>query len=130
MVEIGDFQILSIFPKIGNYQIVLSLLNDDANYAEILITVPSARTILGDSLNCNCERAVFNISVGESFGFSFLAVIYGSILGVVFIIGAVLLWMFLSRRKSKTKPISNDEFIKYSVLFLAVGASIVHIAVY
>jgi hypothetical protein len=130
MVETGDFQIPYIFPKIGNYQIVLSLLNDDANYAEVLNTVPPARTILGDSLNCNCERAVFNISVGESFGFIFLAVIYGSILGVVFIVGAVLSWMFLSRRKSKTNPISNDEFIKYSVLFLAVGASIVHLAVY
>jgi hypothetical protein len=130
MVETGDFQIPYIFPKIGNYQIVLSLLNEDANYAEVLNTVPPARTILGDSLNCNCERAVFNISVGESFGFIFLAVIYGSILGVVFIVGAVLLWMFLSRRKSKTNPISNDEFIKYSVLFLAVGAAIVHLAVY
>lgn len=38
--------------------------------------------------------------------------------------------MFLSRRKSKTNPISNDEFIKYSVLFLAVRAAIVHLAVY
>jgi hypothetical protein len=38
--------------------------------------------------------------------------------------------MFLSRRKSKTNPITNDEFIKYSVLFLALGASIVHLAVY
>ena len=46
------------------------------------------------------------------------------------IVGSVLSWMFLSRRKSKTNPISNEEFIKYSVLFLAVGAAIVHLAVY
>lgn len=130
IVEIGDFQVPFIFPKIGNYQIVLSLLNADANPDEILNTVPPPRNILVDSLNCNCERAVFNISVGESFGSIFLAVIYGSILGVVFIVGGVLSWMYLSRRKSKTNPISNEEFIKYSVLFLAVGASIVHIAVY
>ena len=90
MVEIGDFQIPYIFPKIGNYQIVISLLNADANSAEILDTVPPSRAILGDSLNCDCERAVFNISVGESFGVIFLAVIYGSILGVVFI---VYLWI-------------------------------------
>lgn len=38
--------------------------------------------------------------------------------------------MFLSRRKSKTNPISNDEFIKYSVLFLALGAAKVHFAIY
>jgi hypothetical protein len=130
MVEIGDFQIPYIFPKIGNYQIVLSLLNDNADATEILDTVPSSRPILGDSLNCDCERAVFNISIGESFGFIFVAVIYGSIFGVILIVGSVLSWMFLSRRKSKTNPISNDEFIKYSVLFLAVGAAIVHLAVY
>ena len=129
-VELGDFQIPYIFPKIGNYQVVLSLLNDDADATEILDTISPARNILGDSLNCNCERAVFNITVGESFGFIFISVIYGSILGVIFIVGSVLTWMFLSRRKSKTNPISNDEFIKYSVLFLAVGAAIVHLAVY
>ncbi len=129
-VESGDFQIPYIFSKAGNYQIVLSLLNDDANPTEVLNTVPLARTILGDNLNCNCERAVFNISVGESFGFIFISVIYSSILGVILIVGTVLSWMFLSRRKSKTNPISNEEFIKYSVLFLAVGAAIVHIAVY
>lgn len=130
MVEIGDFQIPYIFPKTGNFQIVLSLLNDDASPAEILNTVPPPRAILGDSSNCNCERAVFNISIGETFGFIFIAVIYGSISGVILIVGSVLAWMFLSRRKSKTNPISNDEFIKYSVLFLAVGAAIVHLAVY
>lgn len=129
-VESGDFQIPYIFSNTGNYQIVLSLLNDNAEATEILNTVPPARVILGDNLNCNCERAVFNIVVGESFGFIFISVIYGSILGVIFIVGAVLSWMFLSRRKSKTNPISNEEFIKYSVLFLAVGAAIVHIAVY
>ncbi|HYF99818.1 MAG TPA: hypothetical protein VD815_06985 [Candidatus Saccharimonadales bacterium] len=129
-VEIGDFQIPYIFPKIGNYQIVLSLLNDNVDATEILNTISPARNILGDNLNCNCERAVFNISVGESFGFIFISVIYGSILGVILIVGSVLSWMFLSRRKSKTNPISNEEFIKYSVLFLAVGAAIVHLAVY
>lgn len=130
MFEIGDFQIPYIFPKTGNYQIVLSLLNDESNPAEILNTVPPSRVILGDSSTCNCERAVFNISIGETFGFIFIAVIYGSILGVILIVGSVLAWMFLSRRRSKTNPISNDEFIKYSVLFLAVGAAIVHLAVY
>lgn len=130
MVEVGDFQIPYIFPDIGNYQIVLSLLNDNADASEILNTVPSSRFILGDSLNCDCERAVFNISIGQSFGFIFVAVIYGSIFGVILIVGSVLSWMFLSRRKSKTNPISNDEFIKYSVLFLAVGAARVHLAVY
>lgn len=81
LVEVGDFQIPYIFPNIGKYQIVPSLLNDNADANEILNTVPSSRTILGDSLNCDCERAVFNISIGQSFGFIFVATMYGSIFG-------------------------------------------------
>jgi len=131
-LEVGDFQIPYVFPEIGNYQVVLSILNEDANNntSEILNTVSPSRTILGDTSNCNCERAVFNISIAESFGLIFTAVIYGAAFLVILIVGIVLSWMFLSRRKSKTNPISNDEFIKYSVLFLALGASIVHLAVY
>ena len=131
-LPVGDFQIPYIFPKVGNYQIVLSILNDNSNNSsgDIINTIPPARTILGDNSNCNCERAVFNVSITESFGFIFTTVIYGSAIGVILIVGLVLGWMFLSRRKSKTNPISNDEFIKYSVLFLALGAAIVHLAVY
>ena len=131
-LAVGDFQIPYIFPKVGNYQIVLSILNDNSNNSssDIINTIPPARTILGDNSNCNCERAVFNVSITESFGFIFTTVIYGSALGVILIVGLVLGWMFLSRRKSKTNPISNDEFIKYSVLFLALGAALVHLAVY
>ncbi|HZB17640.1 MAG TPA: hypothetical protein VE445_10780 [Nitrososphaeraceae archaeon] len=131
-LEVGDFQIPYVFPKIGNYQIVLSILNVNSNNSseDIINTTPPSRTILGDNSDCNCERAVFNIAITESFGFIFTTVIYGSVFGVILIIGLVLSWMFLSRRKSKTNPISNDEFIKYSVLFLALGAAIVHLAVY
>lgn len=130
-MQTGDFQIPYIFPKIGNYQIVLSLLNDNTqNTDEIINTVPPARVILSDTSNCQCERAVFNISIAESFGFIFTTVIYGAAIGVIVIVGSVLSWMYLSRRKSKINPISNDEFIKYSVLFLAIGAAIIHLAVF
>lgn len=130
-MQIGDFQIPYIFPKIGNYQIVLSLLNDNTQSVnEIINTVPPARVILSDTSNCECERAVFNISIAESFGFIFTTVVYGAAFGVIVIVGAVLGWMYLSRRNSKTNPISNDEFIKYSVLFLAIGAAIIHLAVF
>lgn len=133
MLEGGDFQIPYVFPKIGNYQVVLSILNEDASSTipnEVLNTVSPSRTILGDTSNCDCERAVFNIAISESFGLIFTTVIYGAVFLVILIVGIVLSWMFLSRRKSKTNPITNDEFIKYSVLFLALGASIVHLAVY
>jgi len=130
-VDIGDFNVPFIFPKNGNYQIVLSVLNDDVSSSQIINTVPPPRTILNDNSGCDCERGVFNISVTETFGSIFVAVISISVFGAVFVLGFVLFWAYWSRRKNKSlTPISNYDFIKYSVLFLAFGASIVHLAVY
>lgn len=129
-LEVGDFEIPYVFPDKGNYQIVLSILNDYVSSSSVLNTIPEPRTILNDSLRCDCERAVFNVSINTTFGSVFVSVIYIAVFGAVISLGAVLSWMYLSRRKSKSNPITNDEFIKYSVLFLAMGASIVHLAVY
>ncbi len=127
----GDFQVPFIFPKKGNYQIVASILNDDVNSSNILNTVPPPRDILNSNTGCNCDRGVFNVTVSESFGFIFESVIYMSIFVSVGIIGGAIFFVYLGRRKSKIlKPISNNEFIKYSVLLLALGASIVHLAVF
>lgn len=130
-LSIGDFEVAHTFTENGNYQVVLSILNDNtgSERSQIINTVPPERIILNDNMNCGCERAVFNISVTESFGIIFGSVVYASVLGVVAIVGAVLIWMYLSRRKEYSTSVSNDEFIKYCVLFLAVGASIVHFAV-
>ncbi len=127
----GDFQVPFIFPKKGNYQIVASILNDGVNSSNILNTIPPPRDILNSNLGCNCDRGVFNVTVSQTFGFIFESVIYMSVFSSVGIIGGALFLMYLSRRKSKIfKPISNNDFIKYSVLLLALGASIVHLAVY
>lgn len=128
-LKIGDFEIPHVFTQNGNYQVVLNILNEDESSSHILDTIPPARTILNDNINCDCERVVFNISVTESFGYIFGSVIYASVLGVVIIFGSIMIWIYLSRRKSKSYAITKDEFIKYSVLFLAVGGSIVHFAV-
>jgi hypothetical protein len=130
-LDTGDFSDPFIFPKRGNYQIVLSVLNGDIGTSQIINTVPSPRTILNDNSGCNCERGVFNASVTENFGSIFITVIFISVFGAVFVLGVVLFWMYWSRRKHKSlTPVSNNDFIKYSVLFLAFGASIVHLAVY
>ncbi|MDQ4073310.1 MAG: hypothetical protein M3162_03290 [Thermoproteota archaeon] len=129
-LDVGDFEVPFVFPKAGNYQVVLSLLNDNAGSNESLNVVPPPRNLLNSNLNCDCERAVFNVSVSEAFGFIFNTIVLGAVFGAVTVLGIILTWMFLSRRKSKINPISNDEFVKYSVLFLALGASIVHLAVY
>ncbi|MDN5845153.1 MAG: hypothetical protein L0H53_02635 [Candidatus Nitrosocosmicus sp.] len=104
-LETGDFTIPFVFTKNGNYQIVLSILNEDISSSKILDTVPPPRTILNDSLNCNCERAVFNVSITETFGLISTLAMYGTIIGVVIVLGIVLIWIFVSRRKNKSNPI-------------------------
>nr|MBA3978832.1 hypothetical protein [Nitrosopumilus sp.] len=129
-LDIGDFGVPFVFPKAGSYHIVISVLNSDVGSSQIVNTVPPARSILNDNSGCDCERGVFNVSITENFGSVFVTVVYISIFLAIFVLGATLLWMFWSRRNNKAiNPLSNNDFIKYSVLFLAFGASIVHLAV-
>ena len=104
-LETGDFNIPFVFTKNGNYQIVLSILNEDVASRKMLDTVPPPRTILNDSVNCNCERAVFNVSITETFGLISTIAVYGTIFGAIIILGIVLIWIFVSRRKNKSKPV-------------------------
>ncbi len=104
-LEIGDFNIPFVFTKKGNYQIVLSILNEDIASSKMLDTVPPPRTILNDSVNCNCERAVFNVSITETFGLISTLALYGTILGAVSVLVIVLIWIFVSRRKNRSNPI-------------------------
>ena len=104
-LETGDFNVPFVFANNGNYQIVLSILNEDIARNKILDTVPPQRTILNDSVNCNCERAVFNVSITETFGLISTLALYGTIFGAIIILGAILIWIFNSRRKSKSNPV-------------------------
>jgi len=104
-LETGDFDIPFVFTKNGNYQIVLSILNEDVANSKIFDTVPPPRTILNNSVNCNCERAVFNVSITETFGLISALTIYGAIFGFIIVLGIVLIWIFVSRRKNKSKTI-------------------------
>jgi hypothetical protein len=104
-LETGDFDIPFVFTKNGNYQIVLSILNEDVANSKILDTIPPPRTILNNSVNCNCERAVFNVSITETFGLISAITIYGAIFGVIIVLGIVLIWIFVSRRRNKSKTI-------------------------
>ncbi len=104
-LETGDFNIPFVFTKNGNYQIVLSILDKDVARSEILDTVPPPRTILNGSINCNCERAVFNVSITETFGLISALIIYGAIFGAIIVLGIVLIWIFVSRRKNKSKTV-------------------------
>jgi hypothetical protein len=130
-LDVGDFAVPYVFPKVGEYQIVISILNEGVNTNQILNTIPPPRTLLNDNTDCNCERGVLNASVVNTFGAIFTILLYTSIFGAVFVLGTVLFWMYWSRRKNALfSDYSKYDFVKYFVLLFALGASVVHLAIY
>ncbi|HKO64742.1 MAG TPA: hypothetical protein VJU13_06030, partial [Candidatus Nitrosocosmicus sp.] len=75
---------------------------EDIASSKMLDTIPPPRTILNDSNNCNCERAVFNVSITETFGLISALAFYGTVFVVIIAFGIVIIWIFRSRRKNKS----------------------------
>ena len=127
----GDFSLYYVFPRTGNYLIIISIAND-AQHVN-LYGVDPPRTVLSSNLNCDCYRATFNVSVSESFGTVFQLSVTAGIAGLIIVFGLVLVFTYRSRKKltSTIAPsLTKNEIIKYSILLLAVAAGIVHIAVF
>jgi hypothetical protein len=132
--NIGDFDLYYSFPKIGLYEIVLSIA-DAANSNQVnLYGIDPPRSILSSNLNCGCDRAVFNVSVSNSFGNIFNMAVFGGIISAIVVFGAVLVFTYRNRMRQRTQGLysnlTKDEVIKYSILLLAISSGIVHLAVY
>jgi hypothetical protein len=128
--NVGDFKINYVFPKIGNYQIVLSVANSNdsaINYNEI----DPPRNILGNSQNCNCDRAVFNVSISSNFGSIYSTTMLMAVAGPIIVFGVVLGLTYRNKRKGGIySKLSEKEMLKYSVMFLAIAAGVVHLAIF
>ena len=123
---VGDFYQHFVFPKAGNYQIVLSVADKEGQVNHNKIDPP--RTILGGLNNCNCERAVFTVSVTQNWGDIRNSLFAIAIVSPITALGVVLAQNYRkNRRSSKTK---NDDLIKYSILLLALAGGLVHLAVF
>lgn len=137
--DIGDFSLYYTFPRIGNYNIVLSIANDNNSSNHNGIDPP--RDILTSNLNCDCDRGVFSISITKNFGNIFYSAIFAGILGGIAVFGTVAAFTYKSRKK-QNKLVSNTNrnnsravtereiLIKYFVMMFAIGAGMVHLAVY
>jgi hypothetical protein len=137
--NIGDFALYYVFPSIGNYDIVLSIANDNNGNNHIGIDPP--RAILMSNLNCDCDRGVFAVAVTKNFGNIFYTAIFGGVAGGLAVFGAAGAYSYRSRKKRtkllnstnnvNTSVVTDREALeKYSVMMLAIGAGIVHISVY
>lgn len=136
---IGDFSLYCTFPSIGNYDIVLSIANDNNGNNHNGIDPP--RAILTSNLNCDCDRGVFSISITKNFGNIFYTAIFAGIAVAITVFGSVAAFSYRSRKKH-TKLVNNTNninsstvadreiLIKYFVMMFAMGAGIVHLAVF
>ena len=128
--NIGDFNINYVFPKIGNYQIVLSVANNNdyvVNYNE----VDPPRSILSSNQNCNCDRAVFNVSISNNFGSIYTTTLLMAVIGPIIIFGVVLALSYRNRAKRGIySKLLEKEILKYSIMFLAIAAGLVHLAIF
>jgi hypothetical protein len=133
--NLGDFDLYYTFPRIGLYEIVISVADSATNSDHVnLYGVDPPRSILSSNQNCACDRAVFNVSVSENFGNIFNLAVFGGIISAIVVFGAVLVFTYRNRVKYRSNNLypnlKKNEVIKYSVLLLAISSGIVHLAVY
>jgi len=129
--DVGDFRLYYTFPRIGNYILVVSVIDDSpASESRIGLSSPARSTLL-DRSDCGCERGLMNISVTNNFGTIYYGSIFTGIFMGIAVLGAVLGVIFLKRRKTiMSANIGDKQVLKYCILFLAMASGFVHIAVF
>ncbi|HET7148475.1 MAG TPA: hypothetical protein VFI73_08265 [Candidatus Nitrosopolaris sp.] len=128
--DIGDFSLYYTFPEIGNYQVVISIANENSN-GNYHNGIDPPRTILTDNLNCSCDRGVLNVSVSRSFGNIFSSAVLSGIVGMIAVFGVVAAATYRSRIRGGVHLNAVDkQVLKYSIMLFAIAAGIVHLAVF
>lgn len=139
--KIGDFILFYIFPRIGNYQIVLSILDDNKDDTttsppNLIGNADPPRTFLSNVKDCQCERTVFNISISPAFGFVQNLMFAVIIILPVTVLGSVLVWKYRSLQskigigKGMQVVLTRREAVRYLVMLLAIGGGALHLAVF
>lgn len=129
--DIGDFRLYYTFPRIGNYILVVSVVDDSPASENRIGLASPARSTLLDRSDCDCERGLMNISVTNNFGTIYYASIFTGIFMGIAVLGVVLALMFLKRRRTiMSANIKDKQVLRYCILFLAMASGFVHIAVF
>jgi len=122
----GDFEIGYTFKESGNYVVVISLADENSSPQEHII---SPRKLLSSTLDCDCQRAIFNITITHHIGTIWNSAMLITILFPLIVFGSVLAAHFLNLRKKGIQP-ERPEVIKYIIMLLAVAGGIIHLGVY
>lgn len=123
--NIGDFEIPFVFEKSGTHQIILSISEED-NLQEHVV---APRQIPSSSLDCDCTRVLFNVSVSENWDniWNFLMVV---ILVLPFSVFGYAMWNNYKNKKDSKQKLSKHETLRYVAIFLAFAGGIIHLSIY
>ncbi len=127
--EIGDFELFYNFPEVGSYQIVLSVAKDGNSVN--LNSIDPPRPTLSSTASCNCDRAIFNVSITKNFGTIWNVMMLVAISLPLSVVGAVLAWNYRRTIKSGMYQGSmRRDTIRYLIMLAAIAGGVVHLAVY
>jgi hypothetical protein len=127
--EIGDFQLFYNFPEVGSYQIVLSVAKDGNSVN--LNSIDPPRATLSSTTSCNCDRAIFNVSITKNFGTIWNVMMLIAISLPLSVVGGVLAWNYRRTIKSgRYKGSMRRDTIRYMIMLAAIAGGVVHLAVY
>jgi hypothetical protein len=124
----GDFEYFYNFPETGNYQIVLSVATGGGPVN--LNSIDPPRDTLIGTTGCNCDRAVFNVTVSDSFGRVWNIAMFFAVLGPIVLFGTVLGIVYMGRRKTRRGFNERFEAIKWIIMLLAIAGGLVHLSVF
>jgi len=141
--NVGDFMLFYVFPRTGNYQIVLSVLDSntdnldyEGNMSSLIGYADPPRTLLSNIKGCNCERTIFNISISPSYGIVQDIMYTVIIILPLSVLGSILVWKFRKYRYDIRKKVGprattiRRDAVRYLVMLLAIGGGVVHLAVF
>ena len=127
--EIGDFELFYNFPQVGSYQIVLSVAKDGNSVN--LNSIDPPRPTLSSTMSCNCDRAIFNVSITKNFGTIWNVMMLVALSLPLSVFGGVLAWNYRRMIKSgRYQRSMRTDTIRYMVMLAAIAGGVVHLAVY
>jgi hypothetical protein len=125
----GDFELFYNFPQVGSYQIVLSVAKDGNSVN--LNSIDPPRPTLSSTMSCNCDRAIFNVSITKNFGTIWNLMMLIAISLPLSVFGGVLAWNYRRTIKSgKYHSSMRRDTIRYMIMLAAIAGGVVHLAVY
>jgi len=123
--ELGDFEIAYTFEKNGIYQVVLNISEN-----KVQEPITTQQPSLSGTLDCDCPRVVFNVSVSDYWFYLWNGIMVIAIVMICTVLGIALAMNYLKNKKNKKYAGAKQEVLKSFVMFLAIAGGLIHMSIY